>query len=134
MYLIIENSKSDKTILALGEDKKIIKKIEKKREFHESENLLFLIDKLLSQIKIKIGELDGIIVILGPGSFTALRISCVIANTISYTEKISLYGFKQNEYKKLEDLLKKVKNKKPKNYLEPFYGKEPNITKPKKLK
>ena len=132
MYLIIENSKSDKTILALGEDNKIIKKIEKKRDFHKSENLLFLIDKLLKQAKTKIGDLEGIIVILGPGSFTALRISCVIANTISYTEKTSLYGFKQDEYKKLEDLLKKVKTKKPKEYLEPFYGKPPNITKPKR--
>ena len=132
MYLIIANAQTDKSILALGEQEKIIKKIEKKRTFHESENLLFLIDKLLKSKKIKPEKLNGIIVIIGPGSFTALHIACTIANSFAYANKTPLYGFKQTEYNKLEDLLIKVKSNKSQESLEPFYGKEPNITKPKK--
>ncbi|MBU0670758.1 MAG: tRNA (adenosine(37)-N6)-threonylcarbamoyltransferase complex dimerization subunit type 1 TsaB [Patescibacteria group bacterium] len=134
MYLIIENSYNDKSVVALGEGDKIIKKLEKKRSFKESENLLELIHELLSGKKIKPKDLEGIIVITGPGSFTALRIACVIANTFAYVEKVPLFGFKKTEYNKLEDLLKKTAKKKGENHLEPFYNKKPNISKPKKKK
>ncbi|MBU0731316.1 tRNA (adenosine(37)-N6)-threonylcarbamoyltransferase complex dimerization subunit type 1 TsaB [Patescibacteria group bacterium] len=134
MFLIIENSKPDKAILALAEDGKIVSKIIKKRQFHESENLLEYIDDLFKEKKIKVRDLEGIIVVIGPGSFTAVRVACVIANTMAYVEKVPLYGFKQAEYNKLEDLLKKIKTRKEKSYLEPFYGKRPNISKSKKKK
>ena len=132
MYLIIENAKKGKSIIALGEDDKIIKKIERKKEFHESEKLLEQIDILLKLKNQAVRDLEGIIVVTGPGPFTAVRVACVIANTMAYVEKVPLYGFRQTEYNKLEDLLKKVKRKKEKSFLEPYYGKKPNISKQKK--
>lgn len=41
---------------------------------------------------IKPEEIDGIVVVQGPGSATALRASLAIANTIAAVRKIKLYG------------------------------------------
>ena len=69
--------------------------------------------------------MDGIGVVVGPGSFTALRISVAIANTIGYVLKIPLYGFKKTE--KID-----FNKKRAQKQLKPFYNKKPNITISKK--
>lgn len=75
---------------------------------------------ILKQLKIKQSELRGIIVFVGPGSFTGLRIGISFANALAYALNIPIY-----ETKKKEDL----GLSKPKKIATPFYGAEPHITK-----
>ena len=53
--------------------------------------LLPLIDKLLSDAKTTVAQLDGIVFGCGPGSFTGLRIACSIAKGLAYPHNLPLY-------------------------------------------
>ncbi len=124
MILFINTAFDDKEI-SLIKGKKIIKKISFRKKFGESENLLLMIDKLLREGKIKIKNLKKIIVVKGPGNFTALRIGIVVANTLAYALKIPVHGVKLDELDGLLNL--KFKSRKI-EFVSPFYGKEPSIT------
>lgn len=71
----------------------------------KSEAALPLIDKLLKESNVKLSEIDGIKINLGPGSYTGLRVGVAIANTLGYFLKISING------KKIGELVKPVYNK-----------------------
>ncbi len=57
-----------------------------------SEVLLATIDQLLTTLKIEQTDLDGICVTLGPGSFTSLRISLAVAESIGLGLNLPVYG------------------------------------------
>jgi tRNA A37 threonylcarbamoyltransferase TsaD len=92
-------------------------------------------DKLLSKISeiISPKDITGIIVFLGPGPFTGVRVGVSIANALSYALGVPVAGVKKIEDK--EEMLKmgiKIIKEEPQNLVFPFYDKEPNITKSKK--
>lgn len=105
-------------------------------EFHQAEKLLKEINSFFKKRKVSLKSLKGIVVVLGPGPFTALRIGIIVTNTLGYTLNLKTAGLKQNEFSSLEELVKKgrAKLKKVKGFkiLQPYYGQKPNITKPKK--
>lgn len=108
MYLII-NNEINRLFLGLADSKQKILNFEtKKMEFGAGEKLLFFVHNFLKKNKIKPKKLEGIIVNRGLGSFTSLRLSCLLANAWAY-----------------------MNQKKRKNFIEPIYGKEPNISQPK---
>lgn len=108
-----------------------------------SEDVLGIVKKFLEAQSIALTSIGGIIVTLGPGPFTALRIGVVIANTLAWALHIPLFGYKVHEFKKIDDLAQKawqqflqpssLHSQKLQKFqaLLPWYGKEPNITKPK---
>ena len=57
-----------------------------------SEQLVPHIQLLLNQCAVKKQELDGIVVAIGPGSFTGLRIGMGTAKAMAYALKVPLYG------------------------------------------
>lgn len=125
MYLLINTAIKNKVLVAIAEKNRITKKIEKQVEYHESEKLLGWIDQLLKQAKLGLDDLEGIAVVTGPGSFTAIRIGVVVANTLSWSLDIPIKGFKIGEridYTKISS----------KKLVQPHYNKAPNISKPKK--
>ena len=76
------------------------------------DNFMKLILNFLNKKKIKIADIHRIYVNLGPGKFTALRISLSIAKAISLSNKAILIGFKSKDlidknYKNLTKLDKK---------------------------
>ena len=89
------------------------------------DNFMNLLSNFLNKIKIKISDINRIFINLGPGKFTSLRISLSIAKAISFTNKISLLGFKSNDltnknYKNLIEFdKKKLKNK---GLIKPIYS------------
>ena len=89
------------------------------------DNFMNLLLNFLNKIKIKISDINRIFINLGPGKFTSLRISLSIAKAISFTNKISLLGFKSNDltnknYKNLIEFdKKKLKNK---GLIKPIYS------------
>lgn len=93
-----------------------------------------LLENLLAFIKeenIVLEDLQGMIVITGPGSFTALRAGLAVINTFAFTKEIPLVTVPNPEGKELEDLLSGVNLSETQTFATPYYGREPNITKPK---
>jgi hypothetical protein len=68
----------------------------------------------------------------GPGSFTSVRLGIVLANTLSFGLKIPMSGIYNLELKNDEDYLNLSKLKFSKDFIKPYYDRDPDITKSKK--
>lgn len=84
-------------------------------------------------------KIKGIIVVLGPGPFSALRVSIVTANILAWCLNIPVTGISANKLPLTTRKIKKIlTNLKKKNHftrpLSPSYGREPNITWPTQTK
>jgi len=145
MILYIDTSDADIMTIALGQNGKVVAKRSLKAKYKQAEKLLPAIDSLLKKMKVqKTLDIHGIVVVKGPGPFTALRIGVATANALSYALKVPVVGITGNELgirnhelcmndelmQKVEERLKKNKKN---SIIEPEYGREPNITKSKKL-
>ena len=122
------NAQDDITVLA--------KKIWKAKT-HQSEELLPAVDKLLKQHKVLPKNLGLIIVCIGPGSFTGIRVGVATANAMAFVLDVPIIGIKAKNKSIVRitqegfALFKKGKIRKG-IIARPFYNKKPNITTPKK--
>ncbi len=82
-YLIIDASPS-KTLVAYGDNSKIIFTREWAAGFKLSKELLPAIEKVLARR----GQPDAIFCVTGPGSFTGMRIAAATANALAYAWQI----------------------------------------------
>lgn len=78
-------------------------------------------------------DIKELIVVTGPGSFTASRVSVTIANTLAFSQGVMLRGVENKEHLALAELWEKRKNSLPdsSSVLLPSYDREATITKPK---
>ncbi len=85
--------------------------------------------------KDKIASADGIVVVQGPGSFSAIRAGVLVANLLSRIFTKPLYGITVEESGSLASVIKKITSGKLKKlkYADPIYDSEPNITMSKKI-
>ena len=85
MLTLAIDSSQDICAIALGNDSQLLAEY----HFHHKMNLLRrilpVIDVVLNDAGHKPADLDGIIVSLGPGSFTGLRIGVTVAKSLAYT-------------------------------------------------
>ena len=63
------------------------------------DNFMKLLLVFIKKKKKRINDVNRIFVNLGPGKFTALRISLSIAKAISFANKANLIGFKSDDLK-----------------------------------
>lgn len=87
--LLIDTS-SDALIILLFHDFEVIDYVFKMVKRDHSSVLMPNIDNLLIRNKLKIKEIDEVIVGYGPGSYTGVRIGVTVAKTLSYALKIPL--------------------------------------------
>jgi tRNA threonylcarbamoyladenosine biosynthesis protein TsaB len=76
------------------------------------------------------GDLTGIGVYAGPGSFTGLRIGITVANTIASSQDIPIVGGTGGDWQ--DRAVERLKAGESDNIVMPIYGSEANITKPRK--
>lgn len=120
MYLYINTCINNNITVGLLDKKGAFsKKLTKKIKYDQSDSLLGLIDSL------KFKDFSGVVVVVGPGPFTSVRIGVVVANAISWAKNIPILGVRSGG----EIDIAKLKRFKLQL---PFYSKEPNITKPNK--
>ena len=60
--------------IALAEDKTLITEFRSNIKRAHAEKIIHAIDRVLGDVNLKINEIDGIAISIGPGSFTGLRI------------------------------------------------------------
>ena len=121
MYLLIDSSEYNSIHLALFNEKKIEHKIYSV----QNREILNCIQKLVKTPK----ALNGIMVVVGTGSFTSTRLSCVVANTFAYVQQIPLLAIKKQEVDNVQKLIPKLLKQKSGNYISATYSGEPNIGK-----
>lgn len=129
-YLFIDTSQFDTAKLGVFLHDKEIAKVEFKSQRRLSELMIPNLDRLFNRSRISPSDLKGIVVIIGPGSFSGLRTGTAIANALSFAFKAPLFGVKvrQGGY----NIAKITRKSYKKAILRPYYGEKPNITKPKK--
>lgn len=129
MFILIDTSEKDNIVLALFDKDSI----EYKNYSVPNRELLNCIDNefrvLSSEFSVK--DLEGIMVVVGAGSFTNTRIACVVANTFAYTKQIPLLAIEKEEVNKVQALIPKLLKQKPGHYISATYSAEPNIGKKK---
>ena len=126
-------SNANKTKQPKYSDARLIDRIKQEGDYKVTEYLLKSIELILKNNKVKITELSGIMAVTGPGPFTSLRITCVVANTLAYSLKIPVVGLvNRQQLTNDEELVKlgltKLKTAKKNKYISPFYDQKPNIT------
>lgn len=99
----------------------------RKRQFQAgrelSAKLSDVVKNLLKEYKVGLDQIKGVVVFVGPGSFTGLRIGISFANAFAYALGAPVF-----ETKKKEDF----NLSKPKKFAVPYYGAKPHITKSKR--
>jgi tRNA threonylcarbamoyladenosine biosynthesis protein TsaB len=96
-----------------------------------------LADKLIGYLREQLSaqgktwqDVTGIGVFKGPGSFTGLRIGLTVMNTIADSLEIPIVGESGDDWK--EVALNRLKEGQNDKLVMPLYGRDANITKPRK--
>jgi tRNA A37 threonylcarbamoyladenosine modification protein TsaB len=134
ILLGINTAVADEAAVFLFNGKEIKKEITKEAK----DKIVFLIDKIFKKNKKTLEKIMGVAVVSGPGPFTAVRSGVVAANMLGNLLDVPVVGIKQEEFKNEKEFLEigygRIIKGKGKKIVLPAYGKEPNITKPKKWK
>lgn len=163
MQLLIDTTENQSQVILI-KNGKILAQKSFKAHIEHSEKLLPEIEKLLETNKKRVAasfslrDLDAIIVITGPGSFTGCRVGVATANALSFALNVPVVGISKGEIvnvgvahlgarndvgvahfsarESIKEILKiaqkKLKSKKIK-YALPFYAHPPHITKAKSI-
>lgn len=130
MILFIDTNGANHTI-TLFKQNIILKSYTWAIKKDKRQDVLVMIEKLLTSCKVEKKDLCGILVYQGPGSFTSVRVGVTIANALAWSLNIPVYGVKSNNYnEKIPDLTIKnkldelIKNNKKLHFslpVEPYY-------------
>ena len=118
-------------INCIGKDDKLGLRINKDFFIHHFKNSQNKNDQLVSEIfylldinKVSLDENFSVIINLGPGSFSGIRIALAVAKGLEIAKKVRLFGYKNKDLKRfdqenVEKLLKK--NLIEKKLIKPIY-------------
>lgn len=95
--LIIDTSDNKQISVGLKIDNKEFVKT-RKLDTTKAQAALPMIEKILSEKKLSLQDLDSIEVNAGPGSFTGIRVGLSIANALSFSLKIPVNGKKLGDF------------------------------------
>lgn len=90
MYSLFIDTHYLNLVLVLFKDEKVVDKVELINIRNQSEYLVPNIKQILEKARITTKDLNEIIVVNGPGSFTGVRIGVTVAKTIAYLNHINI--------------------------------------------
>jgi len=133
MLLYINTTQGHNIKIAIKDGKEVVAQKEFLAKYSQAEKLLPAIDKLLRGNKIKLSDINKVIVANRGGglaskrgtSFTALRIGVVTANALGYALGVPVKGNKKLPACRQG---REVIRSKKFDIIKPIYDKEPNIT------
>ena len=100
-FVLLNIIGEDDYIAIKKQNKLILKKIQKKD--NKNDNLVADLFKFIKTHDLKLDKNTSILVNIGPGSFSSLRISISIAKGIGIAKGIKIYGFKNKDLKEFSD-------------------------------
>ena len=89
MITLFIDTHSSRLLIGLLKDDKVVDKISKEERSH-SEHIMPSIEALLESNNIDVKDINKIIVVNGPGSFTGVRLGVTIAKTLAFTLKAEI--------------------------------------------
>jgi len=95
-----------------------------------AETIHINIKDLLDTSAKQLGDIEGIVIYKGPGSFTGLRIGISVANALSQSLSIPVIGGEYEEW--LKQGIKRITSNENDKLVTPEYGAPVHITQPKK--
>ena len=95
-----------------------------------ADGLLDYIKSCLKEHNKNLHDLLGIGVLKGPGSFTGLRIGITVCNTLADSLNVPIVGIVGESWQ--TEANRRLANKENDKLVLPIYGREANITKPRK--
>tara|TARA_Y100000031_G_scaffold85925_1_gene94496 strand:+ start:762 stop:1139 length:378 start_codon:yes stop_codon:yes gene_type:complete len=89
----------------------------------DPESFLAEIDTALAEWQTGFDQIEGVVVVLGPGSPTSLRVTVTIANTIGFVNKIPVVGLTNPDQTAASELIASTSVKPPDEFkpLSPEY-------------
>ncbi len=90
--LLIIDTALEEAIVAISNEGKIIAELSNKEAHSHASFIQVAIEKLLEAQKIVIKDIDAIVVTLGPGSYTGLRVGLATAKGIAYAIQKPIIG------------------------------------------
>lgn len=117
-------------LVLCSETGEVIERIDWQADRTLARHLLRRLVDLLERHDASFGQLQGLIVFKGPGSFTGLRIGLSVMNTLAYSEHLPIVGSCGDDW--LELGLKRLANDENDQVVLPEYGADARITSPKK--
>ena len=122
---IIDTSDSDKIFLVLFKEGFLLNQKCIDSENRATDKLIGKIDNFLTGNNLGIKDIDLIGAVLGPGSYTGLKIGLTIANTLAWALNIPVAGMNKKEFDSYQDLAEKLEdqndNNKFEHIIEPYY-------------
>jgi tRNA A37 threonylcarbamoyladenosine modification protein TsaB len=134
MRLVIQSNLSGRQVVwVVDQQGKIIAFRQRLTVHHSSEKLLALVDRCLGSQKLPVFKLTSVLVVRGPGTFTAVRTGLIVANTLGWLLRIPVQGIVSSDLlarypDRFTMPISKSRNGK---IIRPAYGREPNIFSPK---
>ena len=92
LILALDTATRHPTLALVGADEAVVGERQWQSEHRHGEQLLQRLDELLAAAGAIPSDLSGVIVAIGPGSFTGLRIGLATAKTIAYSLAIPIVG------------------------------------------
>ncbi len=136
MLLYVDTSDHDSIKFALIPFNKTPKAnflLEQSLAFNENYKTLELLQKFLKNNKVIPSDLKKIVVCSGPGSFTGIRVGIALSQAIGYALDIPVIAITKNKSPRNLESFQKLWKLKSGKKIATNYGREPNITKTKKL-
>ena len=90
MYSLLIDTHADEVLMVLYKDGIFLHLKSTSSPQNHSTVALSTLHQLLSEKEVNVNDLNEVFVIIGPGSFTGVRIGVVIAKTLTYTLKIPI--------------------------------------------
>lgn len=92
------------------------------------EHYLASVNSHLQDWQVSVDDLDSVVVVTGPGSFTSSRLSTVIANTIAFAKNIPVIAVENPGHLPIEQLIHQVDFTKKTPFAIPTYNRPAHIT------
>ena len=133
MVLFIDTTDGATVLLAFIDGRgRCVAKSRRRARYRQAQVVLPAIDALRRKAKLSLSSLTGVIVLSGPGPFTALRVGVLTANTIAWALRLPVVEVRKTADADFETLitqgLAKLKNVTAPAIIVPHYGQAPNIT------
>lgn len=90
MKTIIMDSANKYLVVALYEDEKCLASLQEEGNRKQSEYAIVYLQKLLQENHLKMSDFDEMVITIGPGSYTGVRVALTIAKTLNATMNIKI--------------------------------------------